>query len=195
MKLQLLLIPCIGLLFACGDNASGDVSTTKSKTQNKGQEDRVYIKRSFHENGNLKKENYWQNGDIVNTKTYTGRRYYENGQLKEEEICRNFYEYDGNKDCYTSKCETHWYKNGQKKYYLLQSKRVRKKKIEWYANGQKRYSETIEYTGVDFSKLKCANDLKKYINQEGKKNNKAIRAIINVTHWDEEGNVIYSKHT
>ena len=31
MKLQLLLIPCIVLLFACGDNASGDVSTTEGQ--------------------------------------------------------------------------------------------------------------------------------------------------------------------
>ena len=149
MKLQLLLILSIGLLFACGDNASGDVSTTKSKTQNKGQEDREYIKQSYREDGTLQSEKYIENGDLID------RVYYTNGQIKEEEIYSNI---SDNPDCWSAYRDRKWYENGQimrDHFHTIEAHEPIFKNINWYENGQMRFLLSWRPPDIDYTQIRC----------------------------------------
>ena len=135
MKLKLLLILCIGLLFACGDNASGDVSTTKSKTPNKGQEDREYIKQSYREDGTLQSEKYIENGDLID------RVYYTNGQIREEEVFKNFWK-DNSQNRpnltkhWTERQTRRWNQKGQLKDESIIKLNGLSIERRWHKNGQ-----------------------------------------------------------
>ena len=146
---QLLLILCIGLLFACGDNASEDLSP-RSQLQNKKKSAREYLRQSYSEDSTLQSEVYYENGDLVDVD------YYENETIEQKKVYFNFRE-EGNKDFYTAFERRMWFKNGQIKYEELRSLENTKplyKKAKWYENGQKRYVRQYRFPDIDYTKFK-----------------------------------------
>jgi antitoxin component YwqK of YwqJK toxin-antitoxin module len=200
MNLKLLIILCVGLLIACGDNASDDVSTTKSKAPNKGQEDREYIKQSYREDGTLQGENYIENGDLID------RVYYTNGQIREEEVFKNFWK-DNSQNRpnltkhWTERQTRRWNQKGQLKDETILKLNGLSIERKWHINGQMWWEE---YFSVDSSKshkkaintnmIHLQNDsLSRQWSSNGQlifeyrfKAGKEMRC----KHWDEDGNEI-----
>jgi len=174
---QLLLILCTGLLFACGDNASEDLSP-RSQLQNKKKSAREYLRQSYREDSTLQSEVYYENGDLVDVD------YYENETIKQKKVYFNFIDGGGKGpgDFYTAFERRMWFKNGQIKYEELRSLENTKplyKKAKWYENGQKRFVYEYRFPDIDYTKFKnIAEDF----------DDLRIEHVGIFKCWDEEGN-------
>jgi len=146
MKLKLLLILSIGLLFACGDNASGDTTketTIENKTDQQPNCDEIkyeaYSENDFADFAGVDILYRDENGVPYGFTGLVKTGCYENGKVKNLSNFKNG-EYEG--------ISRSWYENGQ-----LQSKKIYKNmvlaglQIGWYESGQLKYQENHNEDG------------------------------------------------